>query len=122
MDDTTPGYWSRMSSYNDKLQRFIQHIVERWSGLYILACEYELVVPDRDEKQKLNPNPINLVQEQEFTDMYSERKVYESKEPTNPVSIRRWKQKTKSIIRAKLNDIQKRFQIYRKIQAVENTG
>ena len=98
MDDTTPGYWSRMSRYNDKLQRFNETKVEVWSGLCILACEYEPIVPNREETQKLNPNQIELAQEQEFTDMYREIKVHESKEPSNPVSIRIWTQTTKSII------------------------
>ena len=112
MDDTTPGYWSRLLRYNDQLQIFNEARVELWSGLYILACEYEPIVPDKDELGKLKPDLIKLVQEQEFIDMYRERKVYESKEPTNPVSIRIWKQKSKSIIRTKINDVQKKYQIY----------
>ena len=101
-----------MSRYKDKLQIFNETRVELWSGLYILNSEYETIVPDRDETQKLNPNLIKLVQEQEFIDMYRERKVHEIKEPTNPFSIRIWKQKTKSIIQVKLKDIQTIFQIY----------
>ena len=79
LGDKTPGYWSRILWHSDKLQIFNETRVELWKGLYGLGREYEPIVPDKDETQKLNPNLIKVVQEQEFIDMYRERKVYESK-------------------------------------------
>ena len=51
LDNTTPGYWSTLTSYHDQLKYYTDARSELWNGLYVLATQYESIVPSKEKYQ-----------------------------------------------------------------------